>query len=213
MKDFFEHIDDYLGHRLSAADNTLFESELSSNKALQKAIDNHDIATLMMDQLVEDDIRSVIENEQTNTNHLTTEQKKNYKVGFTLVAILISMALVALLYNKMTKETPQQLYAEFYSEFIDKRDTRGNISLQDPLSQCDHAHSLIDQGTMLEAQDLFEQILKEGPETCIEKAEWYLALQYLLAPNAVNRDEMLDRILKNKDHSYFAKAQALKDRL
>lgn len=123
MKNFYEYIDDYVNDNLNESDRTAFEAQMSNDSGLKQAVDDFDVVEMVLDGLLEDEIRNVVENDvsakvismQSNTGQkqLKASSLKPIKFLMAMAAILLAV----LVYTNLVPSIPVQAnFADVYVE-------------------------------------------------------------------------------------------------
>lgn len=60
MKDFYDHIDDYINERMSPEERAAFDLELAINSQLDQAVKNHPAAMSLIESIIEEETRASI---------------------------------------------------------------------------------------------------------------------------------------------------------
>lgn len=126
MKDFYEHIDDYIADRLNEIDRAEMERAIENDEQLRDAVDNHEIAMMILDAGIEAEIRGVIDEELFATGEKSSEGESgsgaqkasrkpthNRKFLIILVAIIL-VAAVYFLLNKAESSPKEMRFADIY---------------------------------------------------------------------------------------------------
>ena len=206
MKDFFEHIGEYLSNKLSDEDRLAFEQAMKEDPELASAVDNHSIVDESLDILLEDDIRGVINGLQFNSG----AEPNNYmgiKTYLILAGIMLLLAALAYFIKQKREPDHQILYAQYYSEYIDL-DVRGDSNSNKPLSACEEGHSLMQDAKYDEARSILDSSARQQDE-CTDKSQWYLSLILLLENNSEGLDSLLNIIKSDRNSPYQGKAVQL----
>lgn len=218
MTDFFEHIGQYKKGALKGEALQAFEAELQVNAELQKAVDNHDVVEGLFDLMWEDEIRRVMveggrkENTSAEVVELNQAEQKSPTISMWLkiaASLFVVAAIAFLISQQLSTLSPEELYVKHYSPFIESNITRGEEGTPVNLSPCKLGHYYLEEGQFDSAKQIFEDDLRNEQSDCHERSEWYLALFHLKYDNETQRDELLDNILKNPNHTYYQKALKL----
>lgn len=135
MKDFFEHIDDYMDGNLSSSDRAAFEVEMDNNLELKTAVQNYHDAKKLSEGLLEADMMETL-------NKLRAEEEEGEKMrggvkkerGFNrkLVLVFGLLGLIALSWwfmnSNKSKLNKEEVLAN-YERPIDQDITRSNDTI------------------------------------------------------------------------------------
>ncbi|MEZ5048231.1 MAG: hypothetical protein R2766_01130 [Saprospiraceae bacterium] len=108
MTDYWEHIDDYLGNKLSPVAKLSFENALKSDRKLESAVENYNTLKLISSEFLDEEVRNVL-------SKLEAPKKGNTKLKYVIILVAIAvLGLISYLYQADKK--PEILYAEVYEE-------------------------------------------------------------------------------------------------
>ena len=210
MKDFFEHIDDYLQDRLDLKDRKVFEEAMAKDPDLQRAVENHDIVEEVLDLMIEEDIRNTIKSIDDEDSR-PIDQAYGLKTFLIILGIMLLLALIGFLFNQLQKESPEEIYATFYSPYVASQ-LRGTDAIPNDITTCDRGHALMELQEFDEARlVLVESAQKE--DDCTDQSQWYLTLIYLREGNETERDSLLDIIVLDNQSPYQDRAIQLRSKL
>ncbi|MEE9371871.1 MAG: hypothetical protein V3V00_02360 [Saprospiraceae bacterium] len=136
MTDLFEKIDDYLKGILSDSDRKIFEAELSHNSVLKQAVEDHDVVDSVMDFLVEQDIRSVmneldkVEDGQKEEYSQERGLPKGLKSYLIFMALSLGALLLAYLFNAQMQKrySHDKILTAYYSPLTSNNVNRSKAS-------------------------------------------------------------------------------------
>ncbi len=217
MIDFYEHIGAYKNGKLEGDMLKLFETELSKNPELRAAVDNHDVVEELMDLMYEDELRSVLNEESkdaipTQTIDATENVKKlPYLRWMTIAASLAAVIAIGFLFkDQFSTPSNEDLFAKHMSAYMGNV-VRGDALEDDSISACDKGHYFLDKGNVEKAKELFIADLRNQPNECTDKTEWYLCLIYLKTGDVIQRDDFLNSIISlgPTQSKYYNKAVKL----
>jgi len=219
MTDYFMQVSDYVEGRLSSADKKAFETEMSYNEELRRAVENNDVMDLTLGMLWEDDARQVAErahkefgetNEETQGSQKQDANIFSFKKGLAVAASLAALLIIGYLIVQNVNNPNPKLYAEFYSPYMGDQSRGSNTNSFTAL--CDQGHFLMDNEQFSEAIEAFKKSI-ESNEDCMQKSQWYLSLSYLRNREEHERDLLLQEIVNSKNHEYNTIAKKLVARL
>jgi hypothetical protein len=116
MKDYYAYIDDYLKENLSEQDLSDFEAEMAANPQLRQAVEDYDVAEIVLDGLLEDELRQAVEGATRNVANVvgkdSTPVAKRPLLALAAVTLFL-LVVSALLYKYLSEEssTRQNTYA------------------------------------------------------------------------------------------------------
>jgi len=206
--DYFEYIEDYKAGLLKGDLLTQFEKELALNDALRQAVEDHDVAEMALDMLLEEDIRSVMSEVEITSDEGT--KVPGYKSYLWVLIGAVVLGAVGYYWNKSKGPKHEVLFAQNFTPYIEQG-TRGDKAAHDQLSLCDKGHFYLTQQKYFVAKETLQKSINTN-EGCA-KAVWYLALEYLREENYDKCRELLEEIIQTEEHPYRGKAVRLKNRL
>ncbi len=131
MKDFFEHIDDYMAGQLTGSEYEAFAAELKQNESLRNAVSNYDSAKRLSEGLLEIDMLETIQKLEEGdqaTPQKEIDKKENKNTGrnwFILISMVMLLSFLALwLSNGSTSDLDKEEILASYIKPVDGDATR-----------------------------------------------------------------------------------------
>lgn len=237
--DYSDNIEAYLRNTLSPQDRKDFESALAADESLRKEVEQYRTGLAAVELLVEADLRKKMKNweqedQNTGGGRITGFRFRRLAIAATLLLLLAAAWWVL---NPLAKRTPSELAAHYF--IPDDSGLRGDAA-PDSLQQiihifeqgnCDAALQMLSviqisdaarpQMDFYKGQCLYQQNDTEGAIAAFAKAaspesawrdlaEWDLLITYLRAGQQGRFNALLNKILKDQQHTYHNKAEALK---
>lgn len=166
MKDFYEHIDDYIKGRLGELDRQAMEDAMEQDPDLKLAIENHDALEIILDANIEDTLRTQLEKAQKNLDDEKPVAKETGHNGINkwwiVIGILLMASIVYILFQQSKVNNSELKYAALYElyEFPENRGTRSGELVSTKL---DSAIYYFDLRNFELSEDLIDQVLNESP--------------------------------------------------
>lgn len=113
MSEPFEHIDDYKKGLLSESDKAIFEAAMADNATLQLAVDQYDLAKEISLSFLDEEVRSVL-NEEDGGQKQITYKKNKLTLVWIMTVIIVLMALMYYFYSMAKTNTTKIQYADIY---------------------------------------------------------------------------------------------------
>ncbi len=156
MTDFFEHIDAYVNGQLNKDDRQNFEEEMARDTDLKKAVDNHSMVSEALELLIEEDIRSIVDQVQESQAKVIPLYKKRW---FIFIAATFTILFGAYFGFRAYLESlygHDQVYADYY-EFPKNPYTTRSVEISS--TTFERSMYLFDLRRFEESESLFQEIL------------------------------------------------------
>lgn len=158
MTDHFAYIDDYISGRLSAEDRLAFEAEMLADNALRQAVEDYDVAELVLDGLLEQDLRAVVTGVQVHQATRSGRNRSTGKLVYIALTIVVVIALSLIIFNRPGTTTPAAPYAY--------------VSAVKPISKGDSSQDAIQSAFYYYNQDTTATISALTPLNTVESTYW-----------------------------------------
>ncbi len=207
MFDNFTKVEDYLNGRMSAEEKQRFEQAMAKDNALKKVVQDHELYTLVADEIINDDLSRMIRKQMQAADALQVKSRNPM-----LWAILSALLLVAayLGYKYLTPPDGPQLYAAYYAPPMTQQ-VRGDKSSGSTANPCYSAHRVLDSGEIEKAYQLFAELQSSDNTVCREKALFYMGLIEIKNNQYHNASSLIQKILAAPETGYEKKAREILD--
>lgn len=207
MFDNYTKVEDYLTGRLSGQEKHLFEQAMEADLDLKKVVENHELYSLIADELINDDLSNMIKRNMLDT---TSARKIHPLVWVMLLGLFAALSYLGI--NHFNKPDGPQLYATYYTPPMAQQ-VRGEGMDNQAQVLCTKAHQTLDTGDIEKAYQLFSQLKSEASPLCKEKSLFYLGLIELKNNDFDRASEFLKKILDGQETGYEQKAREILEKI
>lgn len=232
---YIKRVEAYINRKLNEDERRRFEADLKNDQALRIIFDEYTLAMAVIDQQVENDLRSKFQTWRADNQ---PDKSRMLVVFMSIAASLLLLITVYFFISSPSVNKGAQLALDVYTlpkssgstmgesdrhlslgrQAYDNKEFQQAIAewsaIEAPTPEVTYylAHSYFNVKEYDQAALLFQR-LASGSSVYNFPSDWYLVLSYMALDDREKGIQQLEKIINDKDHPYHLEAQQLKTKL